>query len=133
MLYEITRLTLINPKKAFATLTTLQLLHSFLSRSILQSIFVTGILGNRCMIYAFVVSFGCLLLGIYAPGNTVIERANIPGKKLIFLHINSGISTWLQLSFVDGTSWVMILICCILQVAVVEIQKFVIRAYDGKV
>lgn len=96
---------------AFATLTTLQLLHSFLSRSILQSIFVTGILGNRCMIYAFVVSFGCLLLGIYAPG----------------------ISTWLQLSFVDGTSWVMILICCILQVAAVEIQKFVIRAYDGKV
>lgn len=60
--------SLIHITQAFATLTTLQLLHSFLSRSILQSIFVAGLFGNKWMMIAFIVSFSCLLIGIYAPG-----------------------------------------------------------------
>ncbi|KAI8076997.1 hypothetical protein BDF21DRAFT_439139 [Thamnidium elegans] len=96
---------------AFATITTLQLLHSFLSRSILQSVFVSGIFGNWWMIYAFLVSFSCLLAGIYTPG----------------------VSSWLELSFVDGTSWIMILCCCVVQVGLVEIQKWVVRRFNGKI
>ncbi|KAG0173953.1 P-type ATPase [Apophysomyces sp. BC1015] len=53
---------------AFAAITTQQLIHSFLSRSIQQSVLKTGILRNRWMIGAFVVSFGFMLLGIYCPG-----------------------------------------------------------------
>ncbi|KAF1807697.1 hypothetical protein FB192DRAFT_1270721 [Mucor lusitanicus] len=96
---------------AFATLTTLQLLHSFLSRSILQSVFVAGVFGNRWMVVAFIVSFSCLLIGIYAPG----------------------ISSWLGLSFVDGFSWCMILVCCMVQITVIEIEKLIIKACHGRI
>ncbi|KAI8636950.1 hypothetical protein BD408DRAFT_478332 [Parasitella parasitica] len=96
---------------AFATITTLQLLHSFLSRSILQSIFVAGLFGNRWMVMAFAVSFSCLLIGIYAPG----------------------ISSWLELSFVSGSSWCIILICCVIQIIIVEIEKLIINRCNGRI
>lgn len=56
-------------QQAFACLVTLQLLHSFLSRSIHLSVFETGILSNRWMILAGLVSFAFLIMGIYVPGN----------------------------------------------------------------
>ncbi|CAO3660084.1 unnamed protein product [Rhizopus microsporus] len=53
---------------AFTTLTTLQLTHSFNVRSVHQSIFKTGITRNRWMIFTFLISFGLMIIGIYAPG-----------------------------------------------------------------
>ncbi|KAI8338904.1 hypothetical protein BC941DRAFT_469085 [Chlamydoabsidia padenii] len=92
---------------AFTTLTTLQLLHSFLSKSITQSIWRHGILTNQWLILAFGMSFSLMILGIYSPG----------------------ISSWLQLTFVDAISWVMILACCFVQVILVESWKWCLRSY----
>ncbi|KAI9028210.1 hypothetical protein CLU79DRAFT_787889 [Phycomyces nitens] len=94
---------------AFATITTIQLLHSFMSRSSLQSIFKTGVLGNRWMVGAFFVSAGFLLLGIYAPG----------------------ISTWLELVHVSGRSWIMIAVCVAIFVTFVECEKWIVRKLGG--
>jgi magnesium-transporting ATPase (P-type) len=49
-------------------LTTLQLVHSFLSKSITQSIRHHGIATNRWLVAAFIVSFSLLIMGIYTPG-----------------------------------------------------------------
>ncbi|KAI8391393.1 uncharacterized protein BYT42DRAFT_556718 [Radiomyces spectabilis] len=90
---------------AFATITTQQLLHSFNSRSVHQSLFKTGILANRWMIGAFFLSFGFMILGIYAPG----------------------ISTWLELTHLSWPSWLMILVACIILFVFVEVEKLIIR------
>ncbi|KAL0076999.1 hypothetical protein J3Q64DRAFT_1770100 [Phycomyces blakesleeanus] len=94
---------------AFATITTIQLLHSFMSRSSLQSIFKTGVLGNRWMVGAFFISAGFLLLGIYAPG----------------------ISTWLELTPVSGKSWIMIVVCVAIFITFVECEKWIVRKLGG--
>ncbi|KAI7864744.1 cation-transporting P-type ATPase [Spinellus fusiger] len=90
---------------AFTTITTLQLTHCFMSRSIHQSVFKTGIHENRWILGAFFLSFGCMLMGIYAPG----------------------VSTWLELTAVNGMSWVMILICVIVFMTFVELEKLIVR------
>ena len=56
----------------FAILTTMQLFQSFLSKSVTLSVFKTGITNNPSMIYAFLVSFLLMLLGIYVPGMNLL-------------------------------------------------------------
>ncbi|CAO3632586.1 unnamed protein product [Cunninghamella echinulata] len=90
---------------AFTTLTTLQLVQSFYSRSISQSILKTGITSNRWLIYAFFVSFSSMIIGIYVPG----------------------ISQWLELTFMNSISWGMVFICCFVQMILVESGKWCIR------
>ncbi|KAI9496328.1 hypothetical protein BDB00DRAFT_143081 [Zychaea mexicana] len=92
----------------FTNLTMIQLIHSFLSRSVHLSVIKTGVLSNRWMLVAAGVSFFFLILGVYAPG----------------------ISTWLELSYVDWRSWVMILVCCTIHIGLVELQKFGLRYYN---
>jgi hypothetical protein len=46
----------------------MQLLQSFFSRSISQSVFVTGIFGNLWIVGAFLLSFGAMVAGFYIPG-----------------------------------------------------------------
>ncbi|KAG1039249.1 hypothetical protein G6F43_012552 [Rhizopus delemar] len=75
--------------RTFTTLTTLQLVHSFNVRSVHQSIFKTGITQNRWMMLAFFISFGLMIIGIYAPG----------------------ISHWLELTQVGWQSWVITVAC----------------------
>jgi hypothetical protein len=53
---------------AFLILTTMQILQVFFSRSIQNSVFRTGVLGNRWMIGASLSSFLALVGGIYIPG-----------------------------------------------------------------
>ncbi|KAI8148387.1 hypothetical protein BJV82DRAFT_647838 [Fennellomyces sp. T-0311] len=91
----------------FTNLTMIQLIHSFLSRSVHLSIIKTGVISNRWMVLAAGVSFFFLILGVYAPG----------------------ISTWLELSFVSWQSWIMILVCCTIQIGFVELEKFALRYY----
>lgn len=45
----------------------------------------------------------------------------------------TGISSWLELSFVDGLSWFMVLICCIIQIITIEIEKLIIIKCNGKI
>ncbi|ORX62615.1 PMCA-type calcium-translocating P-type ATPase [Hesseltinella vesiculosa] len=95
---------------AFTTLTTVQLLHSFLSKSIHQSIFSINVFDNVWLIVAFIISFGLMVIGIYVPG----------------------ISSWLELTNVDGLSWAMICACCLAQILFVEAGKWFIRTCHGQ-
>ncbi|CAB4407875.1 unnamed protein product [Rhizophagus irregularis] len=86
---------------AFSTLTTMQLLQGFLSRTLYESIFKTGIFGNKWMVGSVIGSFVAMLIGVYVPG----------------------INTWLELTPVPAIGWVKILICCVIQIAITEIGK----------
>ncbi|KAG2219710.1 hypothetical protein INT45_006042 [Circinella minor] len=91
----------------FTNLTMIQLIHSFLSRSVHLSVIKTGIFSNRWMLFAAAVSFFFLILGVYGPG----------------------ISSWLGLSFVSWESWIMILVCVSIHICIVEMEKFALRYY----
>lgn len=97
--------------RAFACLTTIQLLHGLLSRTISRSVFETGILGNKWMIGALFISYGFMLLGIYCPG----------------------LNNWLELTPVSGWSWIKIVVCAIIHVTFVESGKVLMRMFGGSV
>ncbi|KAG2183376.1 hypothetical protein INT43_006382 [Umbelopsis isabellina] len=96
---------------AFACLTTIQLLHGLLSRTISRSVFETGILGNKWMIGALVISIGFMLMGIYCPG----------------------LNDWLELTPVSGWSWIKIVVCAVIHSIVVETGKLIIRLFGASV
>jgi Ca2+-transporting ATPase len=89
----------------FAVLTMTQLWHSFLSRSQTQSIFVTGVLGNKWLIGAFFLSTTLLVLSIYVPGfNDLIELYPL-----------------------NGYDWIKVLASIIVHTAVMELIKACLR------
>jgi P-type Ca2+ transporter type 2C len=90
---------------AFILLCTLQLAQSFLSRSILNSSFKVGILGNKWLVIAFAVSYGLMLFGLYVPP----------------------VAQWLKLEGIGGVGWAPIIVCLILHIAIVEIGKYTAR------
>ncbi|KAH8555889.1 hypothetical protein BGW37DRAFT_543530 [Umbelopsis sp. PMI_123] len=90
---------------AFVNMTIMQLLQSFFSRSITQSVFVTGIFGNIWIVGAFVLSFGAMVAGCYIPA----------------------LATWLQLEQIGWLEWCQVLICCTLMMVFVEVEKCIIR------
>jgi len=96
---------------AFACLTSIQLLHGLLSRTISRSVFETGILGNKWMIAALVISYGFMLLGIYCPG----------------------LNDWLELTPVSGWSWIKIVVCAAVHAICIETGKVLIRLYGASV
>lgn len=53
---------------AFNALCFVQLSHAFFIKSIRESLFVTGVIGNKWLVYAFILSGACLVAGIYIPG-----------------------------------------------------------------
>ncbi|KAI8622422.1 hypothetical protein BC830DRAFT_1089015 [Chytriomyces sp. MP71] len=89
---------------AFATLTAMQLIQAFLSRSVELSVFTTGIIGNVWMLVAFLVSAVSLVLGIYCPG----------------------LNTWLELEDI-GYGWVAVLVAVLIQIVLVEVMKVGVR------
>jgi len=95
---------------AFATLTSIQLLHAFLSKTINQSLFSTGLLGNITMVWCVLGSFVAMLIGIYVPG----------------------ISDWLELTPVNWFGWIKILICCLFWITFVELEKVVVRRLNKR-
>ncbi|TPX67302.1 hypothetical protein CcCBS67573_g07541 [Chytriomyces confervae] len=90
---------------AFANLTTMQLCQSFLSRSVELSVFTTGILENKFMVGAFILSFILMIMGFYLPG----------------------LNEWLGLQNV-GYGWVAVLVSVVIQVVLVEVMKLAVRA-----
>ncbi|KAJ3030919.1 UNVERIFIED_CONTAM: P-type ATPase [Siphonaria sp. JEL0065] len=89
---------------AFATLTTMQLVQAFLSRSVELSVFVTGVVGNPWMIGAFLGSSFCLLIGIYIPG----------------------LAHWLELEPIYS-GWEAVAVAVLIQIILVEVMKIVVR------
>ncbi|KAG2175188.1 hypothetical protein INT44_007676 [Umbelopsis vinacea] len=96
---------------AFACLTTIQLLHGLLSRTISRSVFETGIFGNKWMIGALILSYGFMLMGIYCPG----------------------LNDWLELTPVSGWSWIKIVVCAVVHAICVEGGKLLLRYCGGSI
>lgn len=94
---------------AFTVLTGMQLTQSFLSKSVLLSVFHTGILSNKILIYAFILSFGFLIIGVEVPG----------------------INTWLELESIGGYGWLIVFICAFIHFVIVEVTKLLIRQVFG--
>ncbi|CAG8432950.1 9868_t:CDS:10 [Diversispora eburnea] len=95
---------------AFSTLTTMQLFQGFLSRTLYESAFKTGILGNKWMIVGVFGSFISLIIGVYVPG----------------------VKDWLTLTPIPIFGWVKILICLIIQLMFSEIAKVIGRRNRDK-
>nr|CAG8502964.1 9916_t:CDS:10 [Entrophospora candida] len=94
----------------FATLTSMQLLQGFFSRTLYESVFKTGFFTNKWMIVSVVGSFIALLLGTYVPG----------------------LREWLDLTPVPAFGWAKIAICVIIQLIISELGKFIGRMYRDK-
>ncbi|KAJ3379435.1 ATPase, P-type (transporting), HAD super, sub IC [Entophlyctis sp. JEL0112] len=94
---------------AFVTLTTMQLVQAFLSRSVELSVFVTGVTGNVWMIVAFGISALFMVMGVYVPG----------------------LSGWLDLVSI-GYGWVAVVVAVVLQIILVEVMKIVVREVSKK-
>ncbi|KAI3654948.1 hypothetical protein MP228_000328 [Amoeboaphelidium protococcarum] len=105
-------LSIQQPKRAqthtYFLLTTLQLVQSFLSRSVESSVFVTGIFQNRYMVAAFIVSFSFMIMAVYIPGFAE------------FLGL---------VPLVRWEEWVSIIVAIVIQVTLNEIMKLSFRTY----
>jgi len=93
---------------AFLLLATLHLIHSFLTRSVLNTLFAKDIFSNRWMIFSFFVSLFFMVVGVYMPGfnNHILEV--VPLK---------------------ADDWLIIFIVVIFHISVVECCKFGLRHY----
>ncbi|KAL6591922.1 calcium ATPase [Neocallimastix californiae] len=96
---------------AFAALITLQLIQAFHSRSVYSSIFKTGILENKWLVFANILSFVLMLIGIYVPG----------------------ISDFLENYDIFWQAWLGIIIGLVVQFVIIEILKAYLRNYEHKV
>jgi P-type Ca2+ transporter type 2C len=91
----------------FIVLTSIQLVQSFLSRSILESSFKVGIIGNKFLIYAFFIAYALLLCGLWVPP----------------------IANWLGLTDPGATAWGVVWICVLIHVICIELLKLIIRFF----
>jgi len=96
---------------AFAGLITLQLIQAFHSRSVYSSVFKTGILENKWLVGANLLSFVLMLIGIYVPG----------------------ISDFLENYDIYWQAWLGIIIGLIIQLVIIELLKAYLRRYEHKV
>ena len=89
----------------FTSLTTMQLVQSFWSKSVTLSVFKSGITSNKWMVFAFFLSFTLMVMGIYIP------------------YLN----TFLTLVPIDGYAWIKVLIAVCVQFVVCEVIKLIFR------
>lgn len=89
----------------FTSLTTMQLVQSFWSKSIYQSVLRSGITSNRWMIYAFFLSFSLMVMGIYTPG----------------------LNQFLTLVPMNGYGWIAVVLAMVLQFVLIEMFKAGLR------
>ncbi|PVV01927.1 hypothetical protein BB560_003637, partial [Smittium megazygosporum] len=92
---------------ASITLIVLQLNQAFLSRSVTRSVFKTGILSNKIMVYAVSLSFALLVMGMYVPP----------------------IAKWLSLVPLSIYAWLMVLVSVVVQIAFVDLFKILLKRY----
>ena len=89
----------------FTVLTMTQLWHSFLSRSQTQSIFRTGLIGNKWLIGAFFLSASLLIMSIYIPG----------------------FNDFFELVPLNGYDWIKVVASMIIHTGIMEIIKASLR------
>ena len=89
----------------FGVLVTGHLVQSFLSKSVHNSLFVTGVTNNKWMIIAFFVSLILLVIGIEAPT----------------------IQTWLGFTSIGGIGWAVVFISAIIHLFIIEFIKLIFR------
>jgi Ca2+-transporting ATPase len=89
----------------FTVLTMTQLWHAFLSRSQTQSIFVTGLIGNRWLIGAYFLSASLLIMSIYIPG----------------------FNTFFELVPLNGYDWIKVAASMVIHTAIMELIKGALR------
>ena len=92
---------------AFTLLTTMQLAQSFLSRSITNSVFTTGITENRILVFSFFLAFGLMVVGLYVPAFAGVLGLTGPSPE----------------------AWGLIWAAVVGQMIYVEILKFIARKY----
>ncbi|KAF9214155.1 P-type ATPase [Podila verticillata] len=92
--------------EAFAFLTCLQLLQGFLSRTMRTSVFKTNFFSNPWMIYGVLTSFTLMIIGIFVPGFNTKVLTLVP---------------------VTGVSWAKIVVGCVIQLTLSEIEKLILR------
>jgi Ca2+-transporting ATPase len=95
---------------AFVLLTCLQLMQAFYTRSLLESVFVTGIFGNPYMVFAVTLSFMLMIFGNYFP---ILQAI-------------------LGLVPLDSVGWGIVLFGLILHLILCETLKMVIRAVNRR-
>jgi Ca2+-transporting ATPase len=95
---------------AFLILVSMQLVQSFYSRSVQNSVFKTGIFGNKWLIGAFFLSFGLLVMGYYIPG----------------------MNDFLELSPLREISWAIVFVALLLQLLIVEAFKWAYRYTEDR-
>lgn len=91
----------------FAVLVMGHLVQSFLSKSVHNSLFVTGVTNNKWMIVAFVVSFFLLAIGIEAPT----------------------VQGWLGFTSIGGIGWAVVFISAIIHISIIELVKLIFRRF----
>lgn len=94
----------------FITLTTIQLVQSFYSRSVFDSVFSINFFTNKWLLGAFVLSFGLMTLGIYCPG----------------------LNDFLEFEPMKKGGWAIVAVCLVIQFVFVEMLKLVSRSWVAK-
>ena len=94
----------------FLVLTSQQLVQSFWSRSVTESAFKIGVIGNPWMILAFVVSAGSMMLGFYV----------------------KPIADALEFVPPLGVSYAITAVCLVVQFVLLEVVKLGVRHWSGE-
>ncbi len=90
---------------AFIALCCMHLWQAFMSRSVTLSIFRQSIYNNKWLVAGVAISFSLLVACMYIPGwNTAFDQYPL-----------------------DGYDWIIVLSCLVVQTAMVELIKFVLR------
>jgi len=95
---------------AFVTLVMIQLIHAFLSRSLKESVFRKDIFSNYWLNGGVLLSALLLVGGCYLPG------------------VQQVLAQW-PLNWFD---WIQVIICVVIHIFLVEIQKFIVRKYSER-
>ncbi|CEP01863.1 hypothetical protein PBRA_008806 [Plasmodiophora brassicae] len=93
---------------AFTCLTMVQIVQAVLSRSARNSLLTTGVLGNRIMVWACLVSTVSLVVGLYLPG----------------------LSDFLESTHLYALDWLVVLVTVGIQILAVELIKAIVRRYE---
>lgn len=113
---------------AFTLLTTMQLVQSFLSRSVTNSVLTTGLFGNPILVYSFFLSFGLMLIGLEVGAVSDVLGLVDPGA-IAWLTI--WISVAVHIILVEAFKWTMRRYFLSPSIAPVSHQPIVIQFVKG--
>lgn len=116
----------------YATLCCMQLSQSFLSRSVTESVFKLGVLGNLWLVAGVAVSLLFLLLGLYVPGKTTPRVILFCDPLLTRIQNYAGLNEFLTMSPLPGIAWAVIAVVCVIHFVMIEVFKVLARHLIAK-